>query len=186
MTDTPEQQPAHSSEAPELEAAPREVSREPITVTVGSSRWLAPLAVVISLIAAGLAAWALVKAPAGNNAAVGQAGDGDPKATVCSAFQTVVNAVSLQTHADLGPEPVAQLAVAGNARLALLGGGQYLLGRIPAAAPSELADAVRGFAGNLEQIGMNYLAGVADSDPAQVNLQADSQGASAKIVGMCQ
>ena len=186
MTETPEQKPAHALEAPEPEAASRAVSREPVTVTVGSSRWLAPLAVVISLIAAGLAAWALMKAPAANNAAVGQAGDADPKATVCNAFQTVVTAVSLQTHTDLGPEPVPQLAVAGNARLALLGGGQYLLGRIPAGAPPELADAVRGFAGNLEQIGMNYLAGVADSDPAQVNLQADSQGASAKIVGMCQ
>ena len=49
----------------------------------------------------------------------------------------------LQTHADLGPEPVALAAVAGNARLALFGGGQYLLNSLDSATPPELADAVR-------------------------------------------
>jgi hypothetical protein len=48
-----------------------------------------------------------------------------------------------------------------------------------------LADTVRSFATNLEQIGMNYLAGVSDSDQGQTNLQADSQADSAKIVAMC-
>jgi hypothetical protein len=185
MTETPEQKPAHALETPEPAVHSRGVSRDPITVNSSSARWLAPLAAVISLIAAGLAAWALVKAPAGNNASVVPGGDTDPKATVCNAFQKVVKAVSLQTHTDLGQEPVPQLAVAANARLALLGGGQYLLSRIPAGAPAELADTARGFAINLEEIGMNYLSGVADSDQAQVNLQADSQGQSTKIVGMC-
>jgi len=185
MPETPEQKPAHALEAPESERVSHAVSRDPITVTSSAARWLAPLAVVISLIAAGLAAWSLMKAPAANNASVVPGGNADPKVTVCNAFQKVVTAVSLQTHTDLGQEPVPQLAVAGNARLALLGGGQYLLARIPAGTPSELADTVRGFAGNLEEIGMNYLAGVADSDQAQINLQADSQGQSAKIVGMC-
>jgi len=185
MTETPEQKPAHALEAPEPERVAHAVSRDPITLNSSSARWLAPLATVISLIAAGLAAWALLKAPAANNASAIPGGNADPKATVCNAFQKVVTAVSLQTHTDLGQEPVPQLAVAGNARLALLGGGQYLLGRIPAGAPAELADAVRGFAANLEEIGMNYLSGVADTDQAQINLQADSQGQSAKIVGMC-
>jgi hypothetical protein len=185
MTETPDQKPAHALEATEPETVSRGVSRNPITVNSSSANWLAPLAVVISLIAAGLAAWALMKAPAKNDAAVGPLVSGDPKTVVCTAFQKVVTAVSLQTHTDLGQEPVPQLAVAGNARLALLGGGQYLLGRIPAGTPPELADAVRGFATNLEQIGMNYLAGVADADQAQVNLQADSQADSSKIVGMC-
>lgn len=185
MTETPEQKPAPALEAHESERVSHAVSRDPITLNSSSARWLAPLAVVISLIAAGLAAWSLAKAPAANNASAIPGGDSDPKATVCNAFQKVVTAVSLQTHTDLGQEPVPQLAVAGNARLALLGGGQYLLARIPAGAPSELADAVRSFANNLEEVGMNYLAGVADGDPAQVNLQADSQAASAKIVDMC-
>ena len=185
MTETPEQKPAHAFEAPEPGRVSHAVSRDPITVKSSSASWLAPLAVVISLIAAGLAAWALMKAPAANNASTLPGGDADPKATVCDAFQKVVKSVSLQTHTDLGQEPVPQLAVAANARLALLGGGQYLMSRIPAGTPAELADAVRGFAANLEEIGMNYLAGVADNDQGQINLQADSQGVSAKIVGMC-
>lgn len=153
-------------------------------MSVGSSRWLAPLAAVIALIATGLATWALVKPPAADDAAFAQ--DGDPKANLCSTAQTVIKAVSMQTNTDLGPDPVAQQAVAGNARLALLGGGGYLLSRIPAAAPQELVDAVREFANGVEDIGMNYLAGVADADPKQTSRLADAQKASEKIMGICQ
>lgn len=185
MTETPEQRPAQAVEASEDEVVARGVSREPITVKSSSASWLAPLATVISLIAAALAIWALVKAPSHNAAQTGPVLTGDPKATVCSAFQQVVTAVSLQTHTDLGQEPVPMMAVAGNARLALLGGGSYLLSRIPAGTPPELANEVRGFATSLEQIGMNYLAGVPDTDQGQINLQADSQGASSKIVNLC-
>jgi hypothetical protein len=186
MTDTPEQKPAHALDAPEEDVTTHVVSREPITVNSSSARWLAPLALAISLVAAGLGGWALAKTSSHDDAAaVGPVIHGDPKATVCAAFQQVATAVSLQTHTDLGQEPVPQLAVAGNARLALLGGGQFLLSRIPAGTPSELADTVRSFATNLEQIGMNYLAGVSDSDQGQTNLQADSQADSAKIVAMC-
>lgn len=185
MTETPEQNPTHALDESEPAAVSHAISREPITVQSSSANWLAPLAAVISLIAAGLAAWALVKASAANTASV-VPGDGvNPKATVCTAFEKVVTAVSLQTHTDLGPEPVPQLAVAANARLALLGGGQYLLSRIPDGAPKELAGAVRSFAANIEEVGMNYLAGKPDNDQAQVNLQADSQAQSAKIIELC-
>lgn len=158
------------------------VSRLPVTLDAGAARWLAPLAVVISLLAAALSVWALIKAPAAEKPA---AAGGDSKATVCTAVEKVVAAVKLQTNTDLGPEPVQRMAVAGNARLALLGGGQYLLSRIPAGTPPELAGPVRTFATSLEQIGMNYLAGVPDSDQVQANLQADSQTDSAKILAMC-
>ena len=73
----------------------------------------------------------------------------------------------MQTHVDLGPDPVAQKAVAGNARLALVGGGEYLLRHLDPKTPPELADAVRSFANNLEDIGMNALAEVPGNDPAQ-------------------
>ena len=65
---------------------------------------------------------------------------GDPKTRVCDAFNTVSKSVQLQTHNDLGPDPVAQAAVAGNARLALVGGGEYLLNNLDSATPSDLAD----------------------------------------------
>ena len=127
------------------------------------SRWAAPVALLIALIAVALAVWALVSESSEAPAAAQQ--DGDPKTRVCSAFDTVSNAVQIQTHVDLGPDPVAQKAVAGNARLALVGGGEYLLRHLDPKTPPELADAVRSFANNLEDIGMNALAEVPGTDP---------------------
>ena len=89
------------------------------------------------MIASGLAIWALVRSPVQladdaqqtpvENA---QLSPDDAKARACTAFDTVRIAVSMQTNADLGPDPVAREAVAGNARLATLGGGDYLLSRL--------------------------------------------------------
>ena len=124
----------------------------------GKSRWAAPVALLIALIAVGLAVWALLSASSKAPARAEQ--EGDPKARVCNAFDTVSQAVQMQTHADLGPDPVAQKAVAANARLAMVGGGDYLLSHLDPKTPPELADAVRSFANNLEDIGMNALAEV--------------------------
>ena len=128
----------------------------PQTTRQNVSRWAAPVALLIAVVAVALAIWALVSA---SRKAPATALAGDPKMRVCTAFDTVSKAVQLQTHADLGPEPVALAAVAGNARLALFGGGQYLLNRLDSATPPELADAVRSFANVLQDIGMNALAG---------------------------
>jgi hypothetical protein len=68
---------------------------------------------------------------------------------------------------DLGPDP--QEAVAGNARLALVGGGQYLLSRLDSATPPELADPVRSFANDLQDIGMHALTGAVLTDPDQAS-----------------
>ena len=58
---------------------------------------------------------------------------------------------------------VAELSVATNARLALVGGGAYLKDRLAAntAAPADLAGGVNSFANTIEQLGMNYLIGAA-------------------------
>ena len=110
---------------------------------------------------------------------------GDPKMRVCTAFNTVSQAVTGQTHNDLGPDPVAQAAVAGNARLALLGGGQYLLSRLDSATPSELADTVRSFANDLQDIGIDALAGVPNSDPAQAARLTQADLTRKQIVSLC-
>ena len=72
----------------------------------------------------------------------------------------VRKAVSVQTNIDLGPDVVAKEAVAANARLATLGGSQYLLSRLDPATPADLADAVRSFANNLQDVAMDQLVGV--------------------------
>jgi hypothetical protein len=120
-------------------------SSHPATPTL--SRWVAPAALVIAVLAIGVAIWALVRSQgepatnAGEPAPTTQQSD-DPKGRACVAFDMVRRAVSVQTNVDLGPDPVARQAVAANARLATLGGGDYLLSRLDPGTPSELADAV--------------------------------------------
>ena len=158
------------------------MSRSPVQVaSQGLSRWAAPAALVIAVVAAALAIWALVSASSNGSKTLA----GDPKTRVCAAFGTVSKAVPLQTHNDLGPDPVAQEAVAGNARLALFGGGQYLLNSLDSATPAQLADPVRSFGNSLEDIGMHALAGEVSSDPAQAARLAEAESTRKQIVDLC-
>lgn len=148
--------------------------------------WTAPLALLVALVAVGLAVWALVRTPAPSEPAEQTtAQSGGDKAGVCAAFQTVRTAVSLQTNADLGPDPVARTAVAANARLATLGGGSYLYGKVNASTPTDLADAVRSFATDLQDIGVKQLAGVSNSDPALTAQLQNAQNTSNRITDLC-
>jgi hypothetical protein len=176
-----------SDETPDTPAAPEpKVSREVQQIPTPTPRWLAPAALLVAVVAVALAIWALMSQS--SNAATTAAGgtkDSDPKKTVCTAFGTVSRAIPLQTHNDLGPDPVAQAAVAGNARLALFGGGVYLLNSLSPDTPSDLADPVRSFANALEDIGMNALAGVTNTDPAQSARLADADASRQQIAEMC-
>ena len=84
----------------------------------------------IALIAVVLAAWSLLRPLNPSTAPVTDQQVADAKARACTAYTTVRSAVSLQTHADLGSEPVAVEAVAANARLSMAAGGSYLLARL--------------------------------------------------------
>ncbi len=137
----------------------------------------------IALTAIGVAAYALVLAWPQKQDAVAPTAESKQKA--CAAFDTVSKAVQLQTHADLGPDPIAQTAVAGNARLSLIGGGEYLLSRLDEQTPPDLAEAVRLFASNLEDIGLNALAGATNDDPQQAaRLTAGEEGRT-KVAELC-
>ena len=141
---------------------------------------------IVAIAALGVAVWALVNSRSPVDAAAAPAGQsGDSKAQVCGAFELVRTSVSIQTNTNLGPDPVAVQAVAANARLATLGGGQFLLAKLDGAVPSELADAVRSFATNLEYIGMSQLAGERVDDPAQSNRMNDAQTAANRVTELC-
>lgn len=154
---------------------------------------MAPAALVIALVAAGTAVWAVTsKAPseassqtASQEAEVTAEQSAVSKTRVCDAVTTVTKAVQLQTFANLGPDPVAQTAVAANARLALFGGGAYLLDRLDDATSPELADPVRRFAETLQDIGMNALTGVTNEDPVQQGRLAEGDEARKEIAGLC-
>ena len=143
---------------------------------------MAAVALLIALAAMGAAAWAIVMAWPQKDDTVQPTAESKQK--VCAAFDTVSKAVPLQTNNDLGRDPVAQAAVAANARLALIGGGQYLLDSLDASTPAELADPVRSFASTLQDVGMNALAGLSNRD--QVTRLAEGEQTMSQIVDLCQ
>jgi hypothetical protein len=179
MSDRPISKSA-TAETPKQSSVHQESSSKkpvPASPSSGVSRWLPLAALVLALIAVALAALAYFL-PAHNSASVPQQG-GDAKANVCSAYKGAHRSVVVNTHMQ-SRDPnnaVAELSVATNARLALVGGGAYLKDRLAAntAAPADLADATNSFANTIEQLGMNYLigAGAEAQDPLRKDL--DSQ-----------
>jgi hypothetical protein len=109
----------------------------------------------------------------------------DAKARTCSAYSIVSKAVSLQTHADLGPDPIALAAVAANARLAMSEGATYLLARIDPATPDDVATAARTFADDLHSIAMGALAGHSSSEPAQAALLRHAEKTGNQVENLC-
>ena len=120
-------------------------------------QWITYAALAIAVIAVVLAALAYF-VPAHKSASATAQQGGNAKANVCAAYAATRKAVVLNTHLQ-SPNPESQLAVATNARLALLGGGAYLSQRLAAntAAPSDLASAANSLANTIQQLGINYL-----------------------------
>lgn len=170
---------------PDRPSAPASVARP------GPAGWIAPLALVISLIAAGAAGWALLKPSPTPVATVGDVSAGaDPKGEACSAFKIVSTAVSRYTNVqlpdDLGvAKPGTQEAIAANARLAMTGGSTYLLRNLSPNSPSELADNVRSFAATLDTIGMKLLTGLPNDNPEMVTLLQSAETSNKKIAELC-
>jgi hypothetical protein len=85
----------------------------------------------------------------------------DAKGNVCAAYALVHEAVAVNTNkqAPEGDNFAAQYAIAANSRLALYGGGGYLLDRLAAepATPIELANAVKALAAKFREIAIEYL-----------------------------
>lgn len=163
------------------------VSRHAVAVDV-RPKWIAPVSLGVALIALGVAVWALVSPPRHESpAAPVPSGQqvADAKARACTAFATVRAAVSLQTHTELGPEPVAVEAVTAVSRLAMSSGATYLLAHLDAAAPGDLTSAIREFAADLQDISMYGQAGVGANDPAQGSRLKSGDALSKKIAELC-
>ena len=162
--------------ASSTESAPEDGPAEPYPTTAWwkSPRCQALAALAIAVIAAAVAivAWFY---PHHSGPHFSDRQTAAAKKNVCSSYAAVHHAVVANTHlANPDPNnPIGQLAVAANARLALLGGGVYLRDRVAAepAAPADLAKAATAMANTIEQLGINYLAGV--SSTAQDPLRHD-------------
>ena len=173
--------------------------------TAGSSKSsiVSVLALVVALVAVGLAAWVLIKEPKSSEPAQAAQSSGssdsthsvfsgdvsqDPKGSICQAFNLVRTGVQSNTNLRPpgGPEDVTgALAVAANARLSLSEGGAYLLARLEPDTPQDLTDAVRKFANQLMDIGARSIAGIPNTDPDQAARLKDADASSASIANLC-
>lgn len=147
--------------------------------------WMAPAALIVALVATGISFWSAVESSDARTSAAEVLSADEAKSKACSAFDIVQRAVNLQTNADLGPELVAREVVAANARLATIGGGQYLLHNLNAGAPAELGDAMRSFANDLLEVGMGQLAGLSSHSPDQAGRLAYLEALRPQIVELC-
>ena len=151
---------------------------------------VAVVALLLALVAVGLAAWAAFR-PAPSPAAAPAytaAQQADAKSGICGATALVRRGISLNTNMPVpggDGDVTGSLAVAANARLALSGGGRYLLDRIEPATPTELADSVRQFANTLMDIGAAATAGAPNTDPEQAARLRDADAANVKISDAC-
>lgn len=110
------------------------------------------------------------------------------KDSVCTAYKQVRAGVDTNTH--LSPpggdaDVTSVLAVAANARVSLLGGGQYVLAAVAPATPAEIADPARRFGMRLMEFGAAATAGAPDDDPGQQALKRDIDAVSASLDGLC-
>jgi hypothetical protein len=179
MSDTPGTKSAHAETPEKSSVEEKSSSKKPVPSSRWSdvSRWLTYASLVLAAIAVTLAALAYFH-PAHNKASVAQQG-GDAKANVCSAFASARQAVVVTTHMHSPNinDQVAELAVATNARLALIGSGSYLHERIAAnsAAPADLAKAATTMANTVQQLGMNYLTNAAPDAQAPIRKDLDAE-----------
>ncbi len=176
MSDRPGGKSAHAESPEQSSVSEESASKKPVPFPneAGPSRLPVYAALAIAVVAAALAGLAYFH-PAPNKALAPQQG-GDAKANVCSAYKAAHKSVVINTHmrSQNQNDAVAELSVATNARLALIGGGTYLKDQLAAntAAPADLAGTVNSFANTIEQLGVNYLQGAdaADQDPLRKDL----------------
>lgn len=151
-------------------------------------RWMAPVALVLSLLATAGAGWALLKPaptpePPGIFAANPTAAD--PKAEACKVAELVAQGVALQSQANLGPEPVALETVAANTRLAMAGGAAYLREATPSNTPAELAAPIAALAGQLQDIAQHFFIGQTSVVPEQADRLKAASETTSDLAGLC-
>jgi hypothetical protein len=109
----------------------------------------------------------------------------DAKTRVCTAFETVLKGVTLQTHGQPSDDAGMRKAQAVNGQLSLAAGGWYLRDHVDPATPGELATAARKTSNILLDLGANALAGAQNADQPQAGLLGDAQSAFVQMQELC-
>lgn len=151
------------------------------------ARWVAPLALLVALLAAAAAGWALFRPPpAPPGAFAGNPAAADPRAEACRGVKLVVEGVSLQSRANLGPDPVALETVAANTRLAMSGGAAYLRDTTPSNTPAELAEPINTLAHQLQDAAQHYFTGQTSGLPEQAGRLKAAAETTARLADLCE
>jgi hypothetical protein len=156
-----------------------------------AGRWVVAAALIaaLSLASLGVSLWVLIKKPwtesSSETTTTAPPGSSpqqvaDAKAKACAAYTVVSNAVNFRNTTEAEKE-----AAGANVRLAASLGHTYLLERIDPATPPALADAIRRYAANLEDVAMFSLAGVGTDDPAQAARVNDWGPLNTQITDLC-
>jgi hypothetical protein len=158
------------------------------------SQWLALIALVVALLAicVAIGAWfrpsadskpaSAPPAPSYTDQQVAEA-----KTKVCAAYEKVHRALVLSSARNGGNDPTAVLGVATSGRQVLDAGSRYLITKLseePATSP-ELSAAIRNLAEGYQELTMEYLDGLTNSDTEiQPSLHA-ADDATATIERLC-
>jgi hypothetical protein len=174
----PQQRPAtHTNSEPhDASANPAHRVSSPLAIVVP---------VLISLVALGLASWALLRAPAETSPPPTDQQIADAKEAACAAYARVRTSVALQSQAGVGADPNAAPIIAVNARLAMAVGSQHIVDNLRPAVPSELAGLLRSVATGLQDLTVNALAGTDGDEADQVARLRELETTSQKIVELC-
>lgn len=110
----------------------------------------------------------------------------EAKAKVCDAFLVVSTGVANSSGMQAADgDAIGAIAIATNARLALYGGGQYMLNRVDPATEPQLAEAARAFGNALMDVGAAAVANIPSDDPAHQERVKDADEENAKLQGIC-
>lgn len=108
------------------------------------------------------------------------------KDTACAAYGTVRTGVATNTNlATSDGDVTGALAAAANARVSLIGGGQYVLARLGPATPAELAEPLQKFGDVLMDFGAAATAGALNTDPAQAARLQEIEALNGTLQGLC-
>lgn len=149
-------------------------------------RWIAPAALVLSVLAVAGSAWALLKpAPEPPGMFASNPAAADPRAEACRGALLVAEGVAIQSRADLGPDPVALDTVAANTRLAMSGGAAYLRDFTPSNTPAELAEPIGKLAAQLQEIAQHFFVGQSGSVPEQTDRMRAATDTTNTLIDLC-
>ena len=150
---------------------------------------VAAVAVVLALIACGVAGWSVYALNQATQEPVSDSNEqNSARVTVCDATIMVRKGIAVNANLQLPDgdnEQIGALLRGANSRVALVTGAEYLQSKLTPAVPADLTDAVQKFSNVLLEIGAAAAVGTLNDDPEQANRLHDADTYAALINDIC-